>query len=79
MVPATARRLVRRAILLSRSSADAGRPIGARRAWLLASYLAGRCGGISGTLPAGGGYGAIVLADGLVAYSPVPLVGAEAA
>jgi hypothetical protein len=79
MTPATARTVVRRAIRLSRNSADAGRPIAARRAWLLASRIAYRCGGISGATWAGRGYGGIVLQDGLVAFSPVPLVDRRAA
>jgi hypothetical protein len=68
-----ARQLVRRAIRLSRASAERGRTEGARHAWLLASRLAYRCGGISGATMEKGGYGGIVLTDGLVAWSPVPV------
>lgn len=66
--------LVRRAITLSRRYAECGNHRAARKVWLTATRLAGRCGGISGGSWAGDGYGAIVLDDGLVAVSPVPLV-----
>jgi hypothetical protein len=65
--------LVRRAIRLARAAADAGHAPAARQAWLLAGRFAYRCGGISGTITTDG-YNFIVLKDGLVAASPVPVV-----
>ena len=81
MTPAQrqAARLVRAAIRLSSRYAAAGNDRMARRAWNLASRLAYRCGGLSGATWAGGGYGGIVLADGLIAVSPVPLIEAREA
>jgi hypothetical protein len=67
-------RLVRRAIVVSRAAARRGNAAAARRAWSIAARFAMRCGGISGSAPAGGGYAGIVLQDGLVAVSPVPML-----
>ena len=70
---------VRTMIALSRAHADRGNPEIARRVWRRAETLACRCGGLSGMCPLWGGYSSIVLADGLVAISPLPVIERRAA
>ena len=68
-----ASQIVRRAIRLSRRYHEAGNIVACKRCWNLASRVAYHCGGISGCSWAGGGYSGIVLEDGLIAISPVPM------
>jgi hypothetical protein len=69
-------RNVRLMVNLARHYAERGNDEIARRCWKHAEWMAGRCGGISGTLPlTSGGYAAIVLEDGYIAFSPLPVRG----
>jgi hypothetical protein len=69
-----AQQSVRRAITLSRRAAERGYPDVARAAWILGERIALRCGGLSGSIRTLTGESCIVVEDGLVAWSPLPVV-----